>query len=57
MKQFTKNAEGTVYMMLLNNSGIERSVAKGEILLPEATENVTLNTKGKIGEFNSNLIV
>ena len=47
MKQFTKNAEGTVYMMLLNNSGIERSVHKGEILLPEATENVTFNTKGK----------
>lgn len=45
MKQFTKNAEGTVYMMLLNNSGIERSVANGEIRLPEATETAVIDLK------------
>ena len=44
-KQFTKNDEGTVYMMLLNNSGIERSVANGEVKLPEATEKVTIDLK------------
>ena len=45
MKQYTKNAEGTVYMMLLNNSGIERSVANGEIRLPEATETAVIDLK------------
>ena len=47
LQQYTKNDEGTVYMMLTNNSGIVRSVEKGEIKLPEATETAIINTKGK----------
>ncbi len=41
--QLTRNGD-TYYLLLLNNSGVERSVAKGEVLLPEGeiTVNATL---------------
>ena len=45
MKQLTRTDDGTVYVLLTNNSGVSRTVAGGEMLLPEAAETVTLCTK------------
>ena len=45
-KQFTRAADGAVYALLLNNSGVERSVDAGERLMPEAEETLTVDTKG-----------
>ncbi|MBP3919000.1 MAG: hypothetical protein J6I50_07515 [Clostridia bacterium] len=44
--QITHNREtGAVYVMLLNNSGVVRSVANGETFLPEADTTVSLTVK------------
>ena len=45
MKQFTQTDNGTVYVLLTNNSGVERTVANGEHLLKEASETLTVQTK------------
>ena len=42
MKQFTENEKGQMYMLLTNNSGIERSVEKGERRIAEAGETLTI---------------
>ncbi|MGI6172277.1 MAG: hypothetical protein ACOYI8_00045 [Christensenellales bacterium] len=45
MKQFTRTDDGTVYLMLLNNSGVERTVEHGERLLPEAAQSAAIQTR------------
>ncbi len=45
MKQLTRTDDGAVYVLLTNNSGVSRTVAEGEVLLPKAAETVTLRTK------------
>lgn len=47
MKQLTRTKDGTVYLLLTNNSGVSRTVADGEILLPDAAETVTVQTKNE----------
>lgn len=42
-----KRDDGSYYLMLLNNSGIERTIEKGELVLPNATSTVKVNCKGK----------
>ena len=44
-KQFTRTADGKVYMLLLNNSGVLKSVDEGERLIQEARETLTVETK------------
>ena len=43
--QITENAVGEQYVLLLNNSGVMRSVAEGEVFLPEGDISVTLTVK------------
>ena len=45
MKQLTRTDDGTVYLLLTNNSGVSRTVADGEVFLKEAAEVVTVQTK------------
>ncbi len=45
MKQMTRTEDGRVYVLLTNNSGVDRSVAGGERMIAEATETVTIETK------------
>ncbi len=45
MKQINRNEDGSYYIMLLNNSGVERSVAEGESLLRAADSTVTVQPK------------
>ncbi len=45
MKQLTRADDGTVYLLLTNNSGVSRTVADGEVILQEAAEVVTVDTK------------
>ena len=42
MKQVTRCADGTYNLLLTNNSGVSRTVAQGERLLPEADSLVTI---------------
>ena len=42
MKQFTRNEKGEIYMLLTNNSGVERSVEKGETLIAGASEEISI---------------
>ncbi len=59
-KQFTKREDGNYYMLLLNNSGVMRTIAKGDEFLPEATEVLDITPKAgfnvKALEGNSKLI-
>ncbi len=48
MKQFTRTEDGRYYVMLLNNSGVSRSVANGEQLLHEADTVVTAVPNGSL---------
>ena len=43
--QITENTAGEQFVLLLNNSGVKRSVAEGEVLLPEGDISVTLTAK------------
>lgn len=45
MKQLTRRADGTYHLLLTNNSGVSRTVAHGEHLLPEAATAVTVTPK------------
>ena len=45
-KMVTRTKDGTYYLMLLNNSGVVRTVAGGESLLREADSTVTVTIKG-----------
>lgn len=45
MKQLTRRADGSYCLLLTNNSGVEQSVANGEILLPEAASTVCVEPK------------
>ncbi|MBR5742771.1 MAG: hypothetical protein IKX85_03135 [Clostridia bacterium] len=42
LKQFTENEKGEIYLLLTNNSGVERSVEKGESTIPDAAETVSI---------------
>ena len=42
MKQFTENEKGQMYMLLTNNSGVERSVEKGESRIAGAGETLAI---------------
>ncbi|MBQ3571361.1 MAG: hypothetical protein IJA15_00880 [Clostridia bacterium] len=42
-----KLEDGSFMLMLLNNSGVDRTIEKGELLLAEADTVVTVNCKGK----------
>lgn len=44
-KQFTRREDGNYYMLLCNNSGVVRTVAKGDEFLPEATEILDITPK------------
>ena len=39
--------DGSHLVMLLNNSGVDRTIEKGELLLDEANSTVSVDTKGK----------
>ena len=41
----SRRADGTCFLMMLNNSGVERTVEKGEILLREADTTVTVSIR------------
>lgn len=45
MKQLTRREDGTVFVLLTNNSGVERTVADGEKCIASAMETVTLQPK------------
>ncbi len=45
MKQFTRRADGSYCLLLTNNSGVQQSVAGGEVLLPEAASVVRVEPK------------
>ena len=45
MKQLTRRKDGTVFLMLTNNSGVERTVADGETQIPSAAETVTVQVR------------
>ena len=45
MKQLTCRKDGTVFVMLTNNSGVERTVANGEKQIPSAAETVTVRVR------------
>lgn len=45
MKQLTRTADGNYYILLLNNSGVERTVANGERLFAEAESSLTVSCK------------
>lgn len=45
LKQLTRRADGSYYLLLTNNSGVSRTVANGELLLPEADTAVTVTPK------------
>ena len=44
--QITENSDGEQYVLLLNNSGIARSVADGEVCLPEGALSAMLTVAG-----------
>lgn len=46
MKQFTDAGNGVYYVLLTNNSGVERSAEQGEHLLPDAAETLHLTCRG-----------
>lgn len=46
LKQFTRNGEGTYFMLLTNNSGVVRSCKEGETFIEEATEPQSVTVKG-----------
>lgn len=46
---FTQRGDGRIFMLLMNNSGIVRSVQEGEHRMPEAQVCVMLDLKGKTG--------
>ena len=45
LKQLTCRKDGTVFVMLTNNSGIERTVAGGETRIASAAETVTVRVR------------
>ena len=49
MKQVTCCTDGTYNLLLTNNSGVSRTVAQGEQLLPEADTTVTITPKNNRG--------
>lgn len=45
MKQFTRRSDNSYYLLLTNNSGIERSVEKGERVMREADSTISVRIK------------
>lgn len=45
MKQLTKTEDGNFYILLTNNSGVVRTIERGDEFLTEASETISIETK------------